>query len=212
MVISAAHTLGMYKPLLVGVSLVAMLAACDSTVPAVRPSVTMPPISASPIAASPSPSPSVSPALPVFTVDGGGPYQLGADFTKLNADGKLAEVSTSNELCGPHLNARGVAPWQDIRVSARTSDSKLYLVINRSATIATPSGAKVGMTSAQLKAIYGAAGEELTVNSAKAYLVKTPSGNGLLFDFDVSTKKVLAIIAGNATYLKDSFTNGSDYC
>lgn len=212
MVIAPDHTHGMYKPLLVGVSLIATLAACDSTVPAARPSVTLPPISASPIAASTSPSPSVGPAVPVFTVDGGGPYQLGADFTKLQADGKLAEVSTSNELCGPHLSARGVAPWQDIRMSARTSDSKLYLVVNRSATITTPSGAKIGMTLAQLKAIYGAAGEELTVNTVKGYLVKTPSGNGLLFDFDVSTKKVLAIIAGNATYLKDSFSNGSDYC
>jgi hypothetical protein len=85
-------------------------------------------------------------------------------------------------------------------------------VVNGSASLATPSGAKVGTTLNELKSLYGPAGEELTYKTRAGYLVKSPSGNGLLFDLDVNTKKVKDVVAGNAAYLKESFLFESDYC
>jgi hypothetical protein len=96
-------------------------------------------------------------------------------------------------------------------VSARP-DGKIYLVVNRSATIPTPSGAWLGNTLAALQSIYGTIGEELNQGGSTAYLVKTTSGRGILFDLDPGTKKVITMIAGDAAYLKSSYLGGTDYC
>lgn len=203
----------------VGLILVAALlgaVGCDSTEP-VTPVATS---SAQPTGAPPSveasapsdePSPSAAPAANHFTVDGTGPYQLGAKLADLQAAGQVVEVNTGGEVCSANTRARGTGEWTDVRMSFRP-DGKIYIVVNRSTSIPTPSGAWLGMSLAALQSIYGTIGEELTVGSATAYLVTTDSGRAILFDLDMTSKKVISMIAGDAGYLKSSFLGGTDYC
>jgi hypothetical protein len=155
-----------------------------------------------------SPSASPSPAIN-FTVDGAGPYQLGATLTALQTAGQIAEAGVP-ETCPMNTNAKGTGVWKDINLSFRP-DGKLHLVVNRSKDIPTPSGAWIGMTLASLSSIYGNLGEELALGPNTAYLVTTNSGRGMLFDLDPS-KKVFTMIAGDAKYLKDSYLGGTDFC
>ena len=195
-------------------ALLTVVAGCDSKEPA---PAAKPPASADPSAdpsAGPQPSTSASgaPAAPNhFTVDGTGVYQIGAVLADLQTAGQLADVKTGAETCAQNTTAKGTGAWSDVRVSARP-DGKIYLVVNRSATIPTPSGAWVGNTLAALQSIYGSIGEELTQGGSTAYLVKTTSGRGILFDLDPGSKKVISMIAGDATYLKTSYLGGTDYC
>lgn len=187
------------------VILLVALSACEYTEPAVDL-----PGPATPILST---APAVLPTSTAFTVDGVGPYRIGGDFNLLRTQGRLASLVIGSQACGDsHRSAHGVPPYQDIWLAAKGPSAEIYIVVNGSATLATPSGAKVGSTLSELRAIYGQAGEEITYKTRAAYLVKSPSGNGLLFDFDVNTKKVIAVIAGNAAYLKESFLFEADYC
>ncbi len=159
-------------------------------------------------AASPSTSPS---ALIEFTVDGAGPYQLGATLTALQSTPGLDEVTPSTEVCPGNTTARGKGEWSEIRLSFR-NDGELYMAVNRSPNIPTPSGAWVGTTLAQLKTIYaGVRGQELRNGPATAFLVTTLSGRGILFDLD-QDKKVTAMVASEADYLRNSYQGGTDFC
>lgn len=197
----------MYRRLLCGLSALALvLSACDSTEPAVNLPLPSP-------APAVSPTPAVRPSLAAFTVDGVGPYQIGGDFDALKLNGLLSNVVLGSQVCGDqYRSAHGVAPYQDVWISAKGAMSQIYVVVNGSTALATPSGAKVGSALSELKSIYGSAGEELNYKTKAGYLVKSPSGNGLLFDLDVTTKKVNDVVAGNAAYLKESFLFESDYC
>lgn len=157
--------------------------------------------------ASPPASPSPSPAIN-FSVDGAGPYTIGANLEALKAGGLLEEVKTGAETCPANTTARGTGVWKDIQLQFRP-DGVLYLAVNRSKTIPTPSGARLGMTLAAVSSIYGNLGKEL--NNGAAFLVTTTSGRGILFDLDQS-KKVFAMIAGDAAYLKSSYEGGTDFC
>lgn len=169
------------------------------------------PASGSPGGPAASATPSASPAPAVeFTVDGAGPYQLGTVLGDLQSKGLLDEVRANGEICPGNTSARGTGVWKDIRLSFRT-DGKLYLATNRSAAIPTPSGAWVGSTLAQLKTIYPTLGAELSQGPAKAFLVTTISGRGILFDLDPGLK-VMAMLAADAEYLKDSYLGGTDFC
>ncbi len=197
----------MYRRLLCGLSALALaLSACDSTEPALNLPVPSP-------AQEASPTPIAPPSLAAFTFDGVGPYQIGGDFDALKLHGLLADVVQGSQVCGDqYQSAHGVQPYQDIWISAKGGMSQIYVVVNGSTALATPSGAKVGSTLAQLKSLYGSAGEELNYRTRAGYLVKSPSGNGLLFDLDVNSKKVNDVVAGKAAYLKESFLFESDYC
>jgi hypothetical protein len=200
----------MIRPLLSGLSLLVVLGGCDYTEPAVKLSTSPAPVSITTAPATPGVRPSES---VVFTVDGIGPYQIGADFNRLKADGLLASVVLGSQACGDdHRSAHGVQPYQDIWISAKGPNAEIYVVVNGSNVLGTPSGFKAGSALSDLKTAYGAAGEELSYKTKAGYLVKAPSGNGLLFDLDVSSKKVNDVIAGNAAYLKESFLFEADYC
>jgi hypothetical protein len=162
--------------------------------------------------AGPSASPSAGASdLLEFTVDGAGPYKLGATLASLQAANQLAEVTKGNEVCPENTFARGTGPWTDIRLSFR-SDGKLYLLVNRSGTIPTPSGAWLGTSLNELKTIYNAIpGQELTQGPGKAYLVTTVSGRGILFDLDES-QRVRSMAAADAYFLKTGYTGGTDFC
>jgi len=84
--------------------------------------------------------------------------------------------------------------------------------VNRSDQIPTPSGAWLGTTLTELKTIYGGlVTQELTRGTTSAFLVQTLSGGGILFDLD-ATKKVQSMTAGDAAFLRTSFTGGTDFC
>ncbi|GIF95455.1 hypothetical protein [Catellatospora citrea] len=189
---------------------VTVLAGCGddeptpaTSVPSAQPSVSA---EASP-SAGVSPTPSPSPAIN-FTVDGAGPYTIGANLEALKSGGVLDKIATGAETCPANTTATGTDVWKDIQLQFRP-DGVLYLVVNRSKTIPTPSGARLGMTLAAVSSIYGSLGKEL--NGGAAYLVTTTSGRGILFDLD-QNKKVFAMIAGDAAYLKSSYEGGTDFC
>lgn len=114
-------------------------------------------------------------------------------------------------MCVGNTTARGTGVWRDVRLSFR-KDGQLYLAVNKSPSIPTPSGAWLGTSLAELKSIYkGVAGQELTRGAHSAYLVTTLSGRGILFDLDAS-KRVVSMAAGDAAYLKSSYLRGTGFC
>jgi hypothetical protein len=177
------------------------------------PSPTAPAGSASPaVTATASPSGSPSPEAAVeFTVDGAGPYLLGAMLDDLRDKPGLDEINSGGPTCGQTTTARGTNTWKDIHLSFHT-DGVLYLLVNRSPSIPTPSGAWLGTPLAQLKTIYaGVTSEELVRGPRRAYLVTTLSGRGILFELDARVM-VSAMLAAEASYLKSSFQAGTGYC
>jgi hypothetical protein len=158
-------------------------------------------------------SPSASPQTVVeFTVDGVGPYPLGASLTALRATPGLDGVTAGGQPCPDNTVAQGTGVWKDVQLRFH-KDGTLFLEINRSTSIPTPSGAWLGTPVAQLKTIYASVqGEDLTRGTASAYLVTTQSGRAILFDL-APTKQVTDMIAGDGPYLKATYLSGApDYC
>ncbi len=149
-------------------------------------------------------------ALIEFSTDGAGPYQLGLTLTQLQAKPGLEEV-TAGGVCPNNTVARGVGVWRDVRMSFR-QDGRLYLVVNRSDQIPTPSGAWLGTTLVDLKRIYGGlVNQELTRGTNSAFLVQTLSGGGILFELDAA-KNVTSMSAGESAFLRTSFNGGTNFC
>lgn len=146
-----------------------------------------------------------------FTVDGAGPYVLGAKLDSLKATAGLDEITAGGGACPENTTARGTGTWKDIRLSFH-KDGTLYLATNTSPSIPTPSGAWLGTPLAQLKTIYSQVnGQLLRHGTGSAYLVTTLSGRAILFSLD-ATMKVSSMTAGDATYLRASFTGGTGFC
>jgi len=163
--------------------------------------------SASPTA---TPSPTASTEVIEFSVDGAGPYLLGATLDALKATPGLDEIAASTT-CPQNKTARGTGVWHDVRLSFH-QDGSLYLLTNTSTSIPTPSGAWVGTPLAQLKTIYAkVTGQQLNRGTASAYLVTTLSGRGILFGLD-ATKTVSSMAAGESAYLRSQFTSGGAFC
>jgi len=158
-------------------------------------------------------SPSVSGSastLIEFTVDGAGPYQLGTSLTALKSGPGLDGV-TAGGTCPDNTTAQGTGTWKEVQLSFH-KDGKLYLAVNKSASIPTPSGAWLGTTLAQLKTIYvGVGGEDLAHAPGTAFLVTTLTGRGILFDLG-SSQKVISMAAGDAAFLKATYAAGGNFC
>jgi hypothetical protein len=203
-----------------GFALVLLLAATAAGCKKDAPNAAPPSTAASPSAAASSsgdaapsadPSASASKGPIEFTVDGAGPYQLGATLTALQTEAGLDNVKTGGAPCPDNTTAWGKGAWKDIQLQFH-KDGSLYLLINKSTSVPTPSGAWVGSTLAQLKTIYAKVpGQPLKHDTASAYLVTTTSGRGVLFDLD-SGQKVVAMIAGDAAFLKSSYVDGTNFC
>jgi hypothetical protein len=204
--------------MLVGAALLAgsgLLAACGGDDP---PPNTAPPTGATasggttPSAGSASPGPTGSAtALVEFTVDGAGPYQLDTTLTQLQTAGLLSNVVTGGAPCPQTTTARGTGAWADLHLSFH-DDGALYLAVNRSPTVPTPSGAWLGTTLADLKKIYkGLPGVEVKSGADTGYVVRTVSGRGILFALDTA-KTVAWMAAGDASYLISTFQAGSEFC
>jgi hypothetical protein len=198
-------------PLLAVTALLATTAlSCGKKEPTSAPPVSTPrTIGATP---SGSATPSGTPTAVVeFSVDGAGPYLLGASLTELQGANLLAEVAKGSGACPQNTTAQGTGTFGDVHLSFR-ADGKLYLLINRSTSVPTPSGAWLGTTLTELKKIYaGIPGQELRRGTNSAYLVSTLSGRGILFDLD-PTQRVIAMTAGETGFLRTNYTGGTDFC
>jgi hypothetical protein len=188
---------------------------CNSPAPPPPPGNTTGSTPATNGSGNPSNAPSTSPtpraqALIEFTTEGAGPYQLGLTLDQLKAKPGLDEITTGG-VCPNNTFARGTGVWRDVRMSFR-QDGRLYMLVNRSDQIPTPSGAWLGTTLTDLKKIYaGLTTQELTQGTRTAFLVQTLAGGGILFDLDAS-KKVLSMAAADAHFLRMSFNGGTDFC
>jgi hypothetical protein len=152
-----------------------------------------------------------SSAVLEFTVDGTGPYQIGDKLADLQASPGLDAVTAGGTACPQVTTARGTGAWTDVQFSFH-QDGALYLAVNHSPAIPTPSGAWLGTNLAQLKTIYaGVQTEELTVGTRKGFLVTTFSGRGILFDLNPHGV-VLSMAAADANYLKTSYQHGTNFC
>jgi hypothetical protein len=200
--------------ILIAAGLLLALGGCGGHKPAAAPPPTgSGPSSAPPSgAASASPSASPSAVLLEFSVDGVGPYQIGQSLTALKASPGLDGVTTGGQTCPDNTVAQGTGDWHDVQLRFR-KDGNLFLLINKSTSIPTPSGAWVGTTLAQLKTIYATTqGEDLTRATSAAYLVTTQTGQAILFDLGAN-QQVTDMIAGDGAYLKATFLSGAaDYC
>ena len=160
------------------------------------------------------PSASATPTagtLVEFSTDGAGPYLLGMTLAQLQIKPGVDEITVGNAACPKNTFARGTGVYRDVRLSFR-EDGKLYLVLNRSEAIPTPSGAYLGTTLADLKKIYAnIQTQELTRGANSAFLVQTLGGGGILFDLDPA-KKVVSMAAADAGYLRSTYTAGTDFC
>ncbi len=166
---------------------------------------------ATPLPAAASATPSATPATAVeFTVDGAGPYQIDAALADLRSARALDDIHP-DDACPGNTTARGTGDWKDVQLSFG-KDGKLYLAVNSSPSIPTPSGAWLGTSLAQLKTIYaGVTNQQLTHAGSVAFLVVTLSGRGILFQLDAASK-VTSMIAGDAAYLKSHYVNGTTFC
>jgi hypothetical protein len=202
---------------LIVVALLATLASgCGSHTSAATPATSAvwsgPPSGRPSVPASASVSPSPSAVLAEFSVDGIGPYQIGASLTALKATPGLDGVTTGGQNCPDDTVAQGTGDWKDVQLRFHP-DGTLFLAVNRSTAIPTPSGAWLGTTLAQLKTIYASVpAESLGRGTAAAFLVTTQSGRGILFDLNGS-QQVTDMVAGDGTYLKATYLSGAaDYC
>jgi hypothetical protein len=189
-----------------------------------EPATSAPPPAPAGTQSAPAPTTSGSPTAPVsptvtgspqdvieFSVDGAGPYLLGATLSSLQAAGALDEVTPGGAPCPDSTTARGTGTWADVHLSFH-KDGALYLLVNKSPSVPTPSGAWLGTSLAELKRIYAAVtGQELTHGTSHAYLVTTLSGRGILFDLDTANR-VTAMTAGDSPYMRATFQSGSPFC
>jgi hypothetical protein len=162
--------------------------------------------------ASASVSPSPSTVLIEFTVDGIGPYQLGGSLDALKATPGVNGMTSGGPTCPDDTVAQGTGDLADVQLRFH-KDGTLFLAVNKSTAIPTPSGAWLGTPLAQLQTIYASVpGESLTRGTARAFLVTTQSGRAILFDLSAS-QTVTDMLAGDGAYLRATYLSGApDYC
>lgn len=197
----------------IAIAAVVTLSACGHGA-ANTPTVASTPVTPSTAITSGPPSPG-APSSPgvvkEFSVDGAGPYLLGSKLTDLQATPGLDNVTPGGTNCPQDTTAQGTGVWAGVQLSFGT-DGVLYVAINKSTTIPTPSGAWLGTPLAQLKTIYaGIQTESLTAGARHAFLATTVSGRGILFDLNAQNV-VQSMAAGDATYLKTSYQQGTNFC
>ena len=201
--------------LVVSASLALALAGCGSSKPPTTGPTT--PTSSAPTTGAASSAPATgSPGATAtadaveFSVDGAGPYQLGMALTSL-APTDLDGVKPSTDGCVGKQVADAAGTWSGAIQLAFDQSGLLYLLVNKSINIPTPSGAWIGTSLTDLKKIYtNIQGELLKHGTSSAYLVTTLSSRGILFDLDPNSH-VIAMTAGDSTFLKSSYTGGTPY-
>jgi hypothetical protein len=210
--------------LLAPVALVAValgLAACNKSSPPPSNAAATPTVTTSGGTATPTnPVPTTTPPqLIEFTTDGPGPYALGRTLPQLQQGAPGVDDVGPYEECPGYTKARGVGVWHDVELFFKP-DGRLYLAINRSLSIPTPSGAYLGTTLADkgsqkgLRSIYASVTTKFELpNSSNptAFLVQTLDGGGILFELNEGDE-VTAMYTAAANYLRVTYTAGGPWC
>ena len=166
---------------------------------------TTPSASASPGATTPSASPSPTPdAALVLAADGIGPYVVGAALSDLQARNLVTGIYIS-QTCSDAKGAEAAGRYAG-QITLSFKAERLYAVNTHSTSLVTPSGARVGMTLAQLQGVYGSRGTLMTgVLGNKAYIVRVmASGLAIVFYLDATNARVAAMSGGEATPLEEA--------
>jgi hypothetical protein len=175
-----------------------------ATPPASTTAAGTPPASVSPSPSSAaSPSPTAGPAM-VFEADGIGPYVIGTSLADLQGRALVTAVFESPH-CTDAKGAEATGRYAG-QVTLSFKADRLIAVNTNSTSLVTPSGARVGMTLAQLQAVYGSRGTLITGTLGnKAYIVRVlGSGLGIVFYLDATNTRVAAMSGGEATPLEDA--------
>ena len=164
---------------------------------------------------SPAPSGSVSPtAAPptdpaiVFAADGIGPYVIGSALADLTGRALVTGVVDS-ELCAGAKGANATGRYAG-QLSLTFVGNELRSVHTTSTDLVTPSGARVGMSLAEVRGIYGSRGSLITGTLGnQAFVVRVPASVlAIAFYLDASNTRVASISAGDAQSLEDAARTG----
>jgi hypothetical protein len=195
------------------VTVVAIAAGCKkessgasptSAPPAPTTAAASPSASGSPApTSSASASPTRDPAT-VFAADGIGPYVIGASLSDLQTRALVTAIFESPH-CADAKGGEATGRFAG-QVTLSFKANRLIAVNTNSTALVTPSGARVGMTLAQLQAVYGSRGTLITGTLGnKAYIVRVMgSGLGIVFYLDATNTRVAAMSGGEATPLEDA--------
>ncbi|HEX6871497.1 MAG TPA: hypothetical protein VF163_10405 [Micromonosporaceae bacterium] len=172
------------------------------TTPPARPSATVSPTPTS----SPSPTPPPTDPAIVFAADGIGIYVIGKSMAELSS-GLTAIVESP--FCADAKGAEATGRYAG-QLTFTFKAGRLVSVHTNSAALVTPSGARVGMSLANLQQVYGARGTLITGTLGnKGYIVRVPaSGLAIMFYLDPSNTKVAAMSGGEAQGLEDAVRHG----
>jgi hypothetical protein len=151
------------------------------------------------------PPPTTPPAAEKLASNGVGPYQVGAKLAALKTANVLAGLNESTG-CDGWATAQATAPYAGA-VTIVFYNGAVNWVEVTSPAISTVEGAKVGMTLAAVKGVYGTKATELDDGlGGKAVSVHGATANGLFFRF--AAGKVSTIEAGKSETLEFRFTEG----
>lgn len=198
-----------------GVAAVMLASGCGGGTPPTSPTPD-PTGSGSPSAsATAEPSPSTTPTIAppadpatVFAADGIGPYVIGSTLADLTSRSLLVDVVDS-ELCTDVKSASATGRYSGA-LSFTFKGGTLTAIHTTSTDLVTPSGARVGMTLAELESIYGTRGTLITGTLGnKAFAVRVPTSVlGIVFYLDPTNTRVASMSAGNADDLEDAARAG----
>jgi hypothetical protein len=192
------------------VTIVATAAGCrKESVATPTPAPPAPTTAAASPSASGSPSPSASPSptadrATVLAADGIGPYVIGTTLSDLRTRALVTAISQSPH-CADAKGAEATGRFAG-QITLSFKADRLIAVNTNATGLVTPSGARVGMTLAQLLAVYGSRGTLITGTLGnKAYVVRVMgSGLGIVFYLDSTNTRVAAMSGGEATPLEDA--------
>jgi hypothetical protein len=154
----------------------------------------------------PSPSAAARDTSMVLAADGVGPYRVGASLADLRSRRLVKNIGESQN-CGLPWQIGEAANRYEGRLSLAFESGRLTDVATSSKSLATPSGARVGMTLDDLRRIYGDRGNVIRGYQSQAFSVRVAGTTlGILFYFESLDSNprpnVLAIAAGEVERLE----------
>ncbi|MFG3554641.1 hypothetical protein ACGGAQ_09635 [Micromonospora sp. NPDC047557] len=141
----------------------------------------------------------------VLSVGGAGVYRIGASLAALTAAGRIDWTAPG---CGTVVNAGVTGSWAGVLLLA-FRDGRLVEVGTATAPPQSPAGARVGMSFAELEAIYGPRGSLIRndAGDAEAYLVRVGSRVELFTGHPIRPG-VGYFQVGPASYVERNFRQG----
>jgi hypothetical protein len=147
----------------------------------------------------------------VLTIDGVGPYQIGAHVDDLVADGLIGEVSpVDTDSCPDLAHAEAAGPYLGTLVLTLRSNELVEIGTAGGEPIRTPEGFGVGTPIADLELAYGERGAPVQDSAGTAGYVATVGDRVLLFAGSQQRPDEVAWLAvGLADYTERSFQTGA---